>query len=40
MIKATQLRPGMIINHEGDLHVIYSVDHRTPGNKQIGRAHV
>ena len=34
MIKATQLRPGMIINHEGDLHVIYSVDHRTPGNKR------
>src|ERR1700733_2149279 len=34
MLKATQLRPGMIINHEGDLHVIYSVDHRTPGNKR------
>ncbi|MGH9736826.1 MAG: elongation factor P [Candidatus Acidiferrales bacterium] len=34
MIKATQLRPGMIIKHEGDLHVIYSVDHRTPGNKR------
>ena len=34
MIKATQLRPGMIIKHEGDLCVIYSVDHRTPGNKR------
>jgi elongation factor P len=34
MVKATQLRPGMIIMHEGDLHVIYSVDHRTPGNKR------
>ncbi|HLV93612.1 MAG TPA: elongation factor P [Candidatus Acidoferrales bacterium] len=34
MIKATQLRPGMIIKHEGDLHVIFSVDHRTPGNKR------
>jgi elongation factor P len=33
-IKATQLRPGMIINHEGDLHTVYSVDHRTPGNKR------
>jgi elongation factor P len=33
-IKATQVRPGMIINHEGDLHVVYSVDHRTPGNKR------
>jgi elongation factor P len=28
------LRPGMIIKHEGDLHVVYSVDHRTPGNKR------
>ena len=34
MLKATQLRPGMIIKHEGDLCVIYSVDHRTPGNKR------
>ena len=34
MIKATQLRSGMIIKHEGDLHLIYSVDHRTPGNKR------
>ena len=34
MLKATQLRPGMIIKHESDLCVIYSVDHRTPGNKR------
>jgi elongation factor P len=34
MVKATQLRPGMIIKHEGDLHVVYEVDHRTPGNKR------
>jgi elongation factor P len=34
MIKATLLRPGMIIKHENDLHVIFSVDHRTPGNKR------
>jgi elongation factor P len=34
MLKATQLRPGMIILHEGDLHVVFSVDHRTPGNKR------
>jgi elongation factor P len=24
----------MIIKHEGDLFVVYSVDHRTPGNKR------
>jgi elongation factor P len=34
MIKATLLRSGMIIKHEGDLYAIYSVDHRTPGNKR------
>ena len=33
-MKATLLRAGMIIKHDGDLHVIYSVDHRTPGNKR------
>ena len=30
-LKATQLRAGMIIQHEGDLYHVYSVDHRTPG---------
>jgi elongation factor P len=34
MIKATQLRPGMIIVHDGNLYAIHSVDHRTPGNKR------
>jgi elongation factor P len=34
MLKATQLRPGMIILHEGDLNVVFSVEHRTPGNKR------
>ena len=34
MLKATQLRPGMIIVHDGDLYTVHSVDHRTPGNKR------
>src|SRR5437879_2723149 len=34
MLKATQLRPGMIIVHDGDLYAVHSVDHRTPGNKR------
>jgi elongation factor P len=34
MLKATQLRPGMIIVHEGELYTVHSVDHRTPGNKR------
>ena len=34
MVKATQLRPGMIIQHEGDLYTVFSVEHRTPGNKR------
>ena len=33
-VKATQLRPGMVIQHEGQLFTIFSVDHRTPGNKR------
>ncbi len=33
-MKATLLRAGMIIKHEGELFAIYSVDHRTPGNKR------
>lgn len=33
-VRATQLRPGMIIRHEGDLYTVHSVDHRTPGNKR------
>jgi elongation factor P len=38
MVKATQLRPGMIIKHEGQLFVVFSVDHRTPGNKRAAMA--
>jgi len=38
MIKATLLRPGMIIKHDGDLYAVYSVDHRTPGNKRAAMA--
>src|SRR4029077_18158788 len=33
-VKATQLRPGMVIQHEGQLFTIFSTDHRTPGNKR------
>ncbi len=33
-IQATQLRPGMLIKHNGDLHSVFSVEHRTPGNKR------
>jgi elongation factor P len=32
MPSATQLRPGNIIKHAGELHAILSVTHRTPGN--------
>ncbi|PYV99766.1 MAG: elongation factor P [Acidobacteria bacterium] len=28
----TQHRPGMIIKHNNDLHSVFSVEHRTPGN--------
>src|SRR5471030_2428006 len=31
-IPDTQLRPGMIIKHNNDLHSVFSVEHRTPGN--------
>src|SRR3954453_18059602 len=31
-IPATQMRPGMIIKHNNDLHGVFSVEHRTPGN--------
>jgi elongation factor P len=31
-IPATQLRPGMIIKHNNNLHAVFSVEHRTPGN--------
>jgi elongation factor P len=31
-IPATQMRPGMIIKHNNELHAVFSVEHRTPGN--------
>jgi elongation factor P len=34
MIQATQLRPGMIILHGGDLYRVTVVNHLTPGNKR------
>lgn len=33
-MKATLLRPGMVIQHEGDLYSVFNVEHRTPGNKR------
>jgi elongation factor P len=33
-ISATQLRPGMLIKHNDQLHSVFSVEHRTPGNKR------
>src|SRR3970040_1556033 len=32
MIAASQLRPGNVIKHDGELFSIFSVMHRTPGN--------
>ena len=31
-IPATQMRPGMVIKHNEQLHSVFSVEHRTPGN--------
>ncbi len=31
-IPATQMRPGMIIKHNDQLHSVFNVEHRTPGN--------
>jgi elongation factor P len=31
-IPATQMRPGMVIKFKDDLHMVFSVEHRTPGN--------
>jgi elongation factor P len=31
-IPATQMRPGMVIKHNKELHAVFSVEHRTPGN--------
>ena len=32
MIPATQMRPGMVIVFNKELHTVFSVNHRTPGN--------
>ncbi len=37
-MRATQLRPGMTIRHEGELFTVHSVEHRTPGNKRAAMA--
>ena len=37
-MRATQLRPGMTIRHDGDLYTVHSVEHRTPGNKRAAMA--
>lgn len=29
---ANQMRPGMVIIHNGELHSVFSITHRTPGN--------
>lgn len=34
MVQATQLRPGMIIIHAGELYRVTAVHHLTPGNKR------
>ena len=33
-VQASRLRPGMIIQHEGKLYSIFTLSHRTPGNKR------
>jgi len=32
MIQATQLRPGMVVKFNNELHSVFSMTHRTPGN--------
>lgn len=31
-ITATQLRPGMVVKFNNDLHTVFKMEHRTPGN--------
>lgn len=33
-VQATRLRPGMVIQHQGNLYSVFSLTHRTPGNKR------
>src|ERR1700686_1766825 len=37
-MRATQVRPGMTIRHQGELYTVHSVEHRTPGNKRAAMA--
>lgn len=32
MIQATQLRPGMVVKFNNELHTVFTMTHRTPGN--------
>ena len=32
MIQATQLRPGMVVKFNNELHTVFTMNHRTPGN--------
>lgn len=32
MLQATQLRPGMVIKFNNELHSVFTMNHRTPGN--------
>ncbi len=32
MIQATQMRPGMVIKFNNELHSVFKTEHRTPGN--------
>lgn len=32
MLSATQLRPGMVVKFNNELHSVFSMSHRTPGN--------
>ncbi len=33
-VQATKLRPGTVIQHNGNLYSVFNVSHRTPGNKR------
>lgn len=33
-VQATQLRPGMVVRHNGDICTVHKTEHRTPGNKR------
>lgn len=34
MVQATEMRPGMIVKMNGELYAVFSLFHRTPGNKR------